>query len=218
MGGSKEKGNLKADVEIQITGAAALAFAGQPATVVLQAGLKEDRPPANSPEIILGADLVDVVRDTDDGQLIQYVEIPWLAIANELQRNPDFLFQFDPRQFEVFVAASYDREGWDVELTPRSADGGRDVIATRNDFGSIRIYDEVKRYSKGERVTAEKVRALSGVVYGHPNVSKGVVTTTAEFAPGVRTDPAIARFMPNRLELRDGERLIEWVKSLRDKK
>jgi len=213
VGGSKEKGNLKADVEIQITGAAALAIAGEIPTVKVAPIESED-----SPEIILGADLVDVVRDTDDGQLIQYVEIPWLAIANELQRNPDFLFQFDPRQFEVFVAASYDREGWDVQLTPRSADGGRDVIATRNDFGSIRIYDEVKRYSKGERVTAEKVRALSGVVYGHPNVSKGVVTTTAEFAPGVRTDPAIARFMPNRLELRDGERLIEWVKSLRDKK
>lgn len=203
--------------KVEITGAAALTFTGYPPTVVVEPGLKEDRPPENSPEIILGADLVDVREDTDDGQLIQYVEIPWLAIAEELARNPEFLFEFDPRQFEEFIAASYDREGWDVELTPRSADGGRDVIATRNDFGSIRVYDEVKRYSKGERVTAEKVRALSGVVHGHQNVSKGIVTTTAEFAPGVWTDTAIAPLMPNRLELRDGKRLLEWIQSLRKK-
>jgi restriction system protein len=217
MGESQKKGNLKGDVTIKITGAATLALAGHPATVVLEPGLKEDSPPESSPEIILGADLVDVVRETDEGQLIQYVEIPWLAIAEEIARNPDFLFQFDPRKFEEFIAATYDREGWDVELTPRSADGGRDVIATRNDFGSIRVYDEVKRYGKGQRVEAEKVRALSGVVHGRQNVSKGIVTTTAEFAPGVWTDPAIAPLMPNRLELRDGKRLLEWVQSLREK-
>lgn len=52
--------------KVEITGAAALTFTGYPPTVVLQAGLKEDRPPESSPEIILGADLVDAVRKTDD--------------------------------------------------------------------------------------------------------------------------------------------------------
>ena len=169
-------------------------------------------------QIILGADVIKSVRDTEDGKLIQYIEIPWLAIAEEILSNPRFLFEFESRKFEEFIAASYDREGWAVELTPRSGDGGRDVIATRNDFGSIRIYDEVKRYGPGKRVTAEKVHALTGVVNTHQNVSKGVLTTTAEFAPGVWTDKAIAPLMPNRLELRDGEFLIEWIASLLDKK
>jgi hypothetical protein len=111
----------------------------------------------------------------------------------ELARNPEFLFEFDPRQFEEFIAATYGREGWDVELTPRSADGGRDVIATRKDFGSIRVYDEVKCYGPGQRVTVEKVRALSGVVHGRQNVSKGIVTTAAQFAPGIWTAPLSLR-------------------------
>ena len=230
MDESKRKGKLKASAEIAVTGAARLAFKGYPATVKIEHGITEDDPTVKnedfpwdlfqseeSPQIILGADVIDVVRKTEDGQLIQYIEIPWLAIAEEILRDPEFLYKFDPRKFEEFIAASYDREGWEAELTPRSADGGRDVIATRNDFGSIRVYDEVKRYGKGERVAAEKVRALSGVVHGHQNVSKGIVTTTAKFAPGVWTDPAIAPLMPHRLELRDGERLIEWIASLRDK-
>ena len=230
MGESDQKGNLSAHAIIAVTGAAKLALKGYAPTVKIEHGIEEDHPsvkkedfPWNlfplkeSPEIILGADVINVVRDTKDGQLIQYIEIPWLAIAEEILRNPEFLFEFDPRKFEEFIAASYDREGWEAELTPRSADGGRDVIATRNDFGSIRVYDEVKRYGKGERVAAEKVRALSGVVHGHQNVSKGIVTTTAKFAPGVWTDPAIAPLMPHRLELRDGERLIKWIASLRDK-
>ena len=231
MGESNQNGNLSAHAIIAVTGAARLTLKGYPPTVKIEHRIAEDHPTVKAedfpwnlfpseerPEIILGADVINVVRDTEDGQLIQYIEIPWLAIAEEILRDPEFLYKFDPRKFEEFIAASYDREGWEAELTPRSADGGRDVIATRNDFGSIRVYDEVKRYGPGQYVTAEKVRALSGVVYGHPNVSKGVVTTTAEFAPGVRTDPAIAPFMPNRLELRDGERLIEWIASLRDKK
>ena len=231
MGESNQNGNLSAHAIIAVTGAARLTLKGYPPTVKIEHGIEEDHPTVKAedfpwnlfpseerPEIILGADVINVVRDTEDGQLIQYIEIPWLAIAEEILRNPEFLFEFDPRKFEEFIAASYDREGWAVELTPRSRDGGRDVIASRDDFGSFRIYDEVKRYGPGQCVTAEKVRALSGVVYGRQNVSKGVVTTTAKFAPGVWTDPAIAPLMPNRLELRDGERLLEWIESLKQKK
>jgi restriction system protein len=217
MSNNDNNGNLKGSTKVRITGVSALTAAG----IVTVQGEGTASPPNKeesgpTPEIILGADLLIPIEKTTDGQLIQYIEIPWLAIANELHRNPDFLFEFDPRKFEEFIAASYDREGWSVELTPRSADGGRDVIATRTDVGSLRVYDEVKRYGPGRQVTAETVRALSGVVNGHQNVSKGVLTTTAEFAPGVWTDAAIEPLMPHRLELRDGKRLLDWVLSLRN--
>jgi len=43
-------------------------------------------------------------------------------------------------------------------------------------------------------------------------VSKGIVTTTSSFAPGVEDE--MKPFMPNRFELKDGPRLVEWLKSL----
>jgi restriction system protein len=211
----KKKGNLKGDASVKISGGGIVGAAG----FAVQFGIPSKKAgDEGAREILLGADLLEYKGYTPDGQIIEYIEIPWLAIAEEMKQDSDFVFTLDPRKFEEFIAASYEREGWTVELTPRSGDKGRDVIATRNDFGSLRIYDEVKRYGPGQRVSAETVRALSGVISGHQNVSKGVVTTTSEFAPGVWTDPAIEPLMPNRLELRDGKRLLDWVKTLAGKK
>ena len=43
------------------------------------------------------------------------------------------------------------------------------------------------------------------------NVSKGIITTTSDFAPGVYTDTEVQRFMPYRLDLRPKRRLLEWL-------
>ncbi len=98
-------GSLKGSATGRGTGAAALALAGHPPTVVISplnppSDAPADIPYEEIPEILLGADILTVKGDADDGQLIRCVEIPWLAIAKELQRNPDFLFQFDPMQRE----------------------------------------------------------------------------------------------------------------------
>jgi hypothetical protein len=76
----------------------------------------------------------------------------------------------------------------------------------------VRFYDQVKAYSPGHRVPANDVRALFGVLNLHQNVSKAVITTTALFAPGVYEE--FEAVMPNRLELRDGPRLREWLMGL----
>jgi hypothetical protein len=55
------------------------------------------------------------------------------------------------------------------------------------------------------------VRALLGVLSSDLNVSKGFVTTTADFAPGIFEDRSITPFLPYRLELKDGVRLRSWL-------
>jgi restriction system protein len=113
------------------------------------------------------------------------------------------------------VAASYERAGFDeVILTPRSGDFGRDVIATKRGFCSIRVIDQVKAYKPGHLVTANDVRALIGVLSTDLNASKGVMTTTSAFAPRIREDPSILPLVPHRLELIDGEALYKRLNSL----
>jgi restriction system protein len=121
------------------------------------------------------------------------------------------MYKLDARAWEALVAGAYRELGFDVVLTPRSGDG-RDVIATRHDVGSIRFVDQVKRYSPGHRVTAHDVQAMLGVLSSDRNVSKGIVTTTAEFAPGIEKVPRLVAFMPYRLELRSGNALLEWLR------
>ena len=95
----------------------------------------------------------------------------------------------------------------EVTLTPRSGDRGRDVIAEKKGFGSVRLIESVKRYRPGHVVTAEDMRALIGVLFINSKANKGVVSTTWRFAPGITKDPEISRLMPTRLELVEGDAL-----------
>jgi restriction system protein len=177
-----------------------------------QPGVEQQR--IVSPELLIPAAIIVVGGETAEGELIEAVSLPWFDILKELDRNPNFIHQLDWRKMEEFIAGAYTREGrWDeVILSPRSGDGGRDIIATKRGLGSIRFYDQVKAYSPGHRVPANDVRALLGVLTLHQNVSKAVITTTARFAPGVYDE--FKPVIPHRLELRDGPKLHEWLMGL----
>jgi len=167
---------------------------------------------ANLPPMLLQAALVQHGPSTEEGALVKAVALPWLEIVSLIEANPEILHRMPWERIEELVAGAYQREGWDeVTITPRSGDGGRDIIAVRRGICSIRIIDQVKAYSPGHRVTANDVRALLGVLSSDLNVSKGIVTTTADFAPRIAEDKSIKPFVPYRLELKDGVRLRAWL-------
>jgi restriction system protein len=78
------------------------------------------------------------------------------------------------------------------------------------------VIDQVKAYKPGLLVDADSVRALVGVLHGD-GASKGYLTTTSSFAPGIMKDPLIAPFMPSRLELVDGKTLFARLAELADR-
>jgi restriction system protein len=162
------------------------------------------------PEVLLGAELVTKGTKTEEGDIVVAVTPVFRRFLRELDRDPSALYQLDPRQFEELIAGAYDEAGCEhVVLTPRSGDRGRDVIATSKAFGTIRIVDQVKLYAPNRVVDADDVRALYGVLSLDHNASKGIVTTTSTFAPGVYSE--FARAIPARLSLRNGTELREWL-------
>lgn len=95
------------------------------------------------------------------------------------------LLRITPREFEHVVESLYHRLGYETKLTPRSGDGGRDVIATRAATGateSLRI--ECKQYVSP--IGPQIVRALLGVV-SNERATKGVVVTTSRFTKGSKS-------------------------------
>lgn len=170
------------------------------------------------PAVLLSVVITQTIGQVSDGDVILAVGPPWLAILDEIERDPNFLFHFarQPRRFEEFIAAAYERAGFDeVILTPQRGDHGRDLIATRRGALSIRVLDQTKAYSPQNLVTHDDVRAMLGVLTAESNASKGVITTTSKFQPGIRGNEKLKPFLPFRLELRDGEELIGWLKGLR---
>jgi restriction system protein len=151
---------------------------------------------------------------TREGVLVEAVGIPWFDIIEILKKDPTAAFQIDPRKWEEIIAGAYKKAGFDeVTLTPRSGDLGRDVIAVKRGLGSVRIIDQVKAFAPTHLVPADDVRALMGVVIGD-RASKGFLTTTSNFAPGIAKDPVIQDFIPNRLELIDGSMLLARLDQL----
>jgi restriction system protein len=169
------------------------------------------------PEVLLQAAIIVPGNKTSEGWIIEAVAPAWFEILRQLERDPAFLYKFSryDRKFEELLAGAYEREGWpEVTLTKRTGDKGRDVIASKPGIGAIRFVDQAKAYAPNHRVTANDVRALVGVLDLDQNVSKGIITTTSQFAPGIEKDERIQRLMPYRLELRDGKRLLDWLLAL----
>jgi restriction system protein len=168
------------------------------------------------PEILLQAAIVVPGDKINEGQIIEAVAPAWFEILKQLERDPGFLYGFSKydRKFEELIAGAYEQDGYEVILTPRSGDKGRDVIASKPGFVSVPFIDQAKAYTPNHRVTANDVRAMIGVLTLEQNVSKGIVTTTSQFAPGIEKDENIKRLVPFRLELRDGKRLRDWLLAL----
>lgn len=173
---------------------------------------------ANQGPVLLLQSVVSFHGAVADGQLIRCLSIPWVAIVKEIERNSTFLPQFSAqhRRFEEFLAASYERAGFEVTLTPQRGDRGRDVIATLRGLMTVRILDQAKAYKPGHLVTHDDVRAMLGTLSTDSNASKGVVTTTSEFQPGILAGDEFQRFMPYRLELKNGIQLAKWLSEIKN--
>jgi restriction system protein len=153
---------------------------------------------------------------TPNGIIIVSDPAKFEGIVQALKRDPRLMYDLSWRQWEEIVAAAWERFGYRVELTPRSADHGRDVIATRIEGIAIRIFDQVKLRAAHRVITADEVRAALCTVFMEQNVSKVFLTTTSRFAPGVYESPLIQQFVPYRLELRPQGPLLSWLSQARD--
>jgi restriction system protein len=150
-------------------------------------GITSMTPNDDDPQFIVKA-LLEFGDRTREGDLVRAVAIPWYEILATIARDRDAAYQIDSRKWEEIIARAWERDGYSVILTPRSGDRGRDVIATKDGVGSVRIFDQVKAYRPGHIVNADEVRAMIGVITGAQNVSKlsvsalGVLVCSANFA------------------------------------
>lgn len=129
-----------------------------------------------------------------------------------LSQQPDRMRDLTPRKYEELIAELFKDKGYDVELTPSSGDGGKDIICTHHDMaGSMLVYVECKSYSPDRSVGVEIVRGLHGVVTSD-RATKGVIATTSRFTKGARDFHARNQY---KLSLADFDVVTQWLKNYR---
>jgi hypothetical protein len=133
-------------------------------------------------------------------------------VIEAVAREPKERFKINPRVFEELVAELFDKLGYAVTLTPPTRDGGRDVIAEREDFEGRRILQiECKRYAPDNKVGIDVAQRLVGVVVGYASTS-GVIVTTSDYSTDAREYEAR---VPHLIKLRNGEQFMELLHRVR---
>jgi HJR/Mrr/RecB family endonuclease len=133
-------------------------------------------------------------------------------IILEAEHNRSLIESIDPREFEMFVADIFRKNGFSVELTKQTRDGGKDVVAVKSTMGMQSKYlIECKRHKESNKVSVDVVRSLFGV-QSEQGATNSVVVTTSSF-----TRDAI-QFTTNpqtewKMTLFDYDDLLSWVKS-----
>ena len=110
--------------------------------------------------------------------------------------------QMTPYEFETFMARYFRGEGFVVQQTKKTNDGGKDLILHKN--GQL-YYVEVKRYSKSNGIQRPLIQKLVGACY--PVKARGIFVTTSYFSKG-----AIDEARRSNIQLIDGQRLIKLLK------
>ncbi|MBM3526966.1 MAG: restriction endonuclease [Alphaproteobacteria bacterium] len=133
-----------------------------------------------------------------------------LILAAELLKRGKLLSELIWRQFEEVIGEVLEREGWYVDLTRPSKDGGIDLYASKDDpsIGKLRSIWQAKKYGENKKVQLSAVRELSGVLQ-KSGATKGVLVTTSHLTRGaldwVKQDVY-------RLDYKDKEQIEAWIR------
>ena len=92
------------------------------------------------------------------------------------------MYELRPDEFEDLVAEVFHRKGFNVTVTPRTRDGGKDIIASYNMNGiPCMLIIECKRYAAENKVGVRIVRELHGTQQAE-HYGKAVIVTSSSFS------------------------------------
>jgi restriction endonuclease/TIR domain-containing protein len=104
-------------------------------------------------------------------------------------KDPDYIEFLTPKEFEALVAEVYQGFGYEVSATPRTRDGGIDLIATQwlTGIGRTNLIVQVKNYNRHSHVPVEAVRQLAYAVEANEfGANAGVLVSASGFTAAAR--------------------------------
>jgi len=125
--------------------------------------------------------------------------------------DSSILYKIPSRIFEELIATVFSKHGFQVELTKKTRDGGRDIIAIRSDLGIKSKYIiECKRYASHHPVRVDLVRGLYGVQV-QEGANKSVLATTSYFTPDAKEFASKIGTTEWAMDLKDYQDIVLWI-------
>ena len=157
---------------------------------------------------LLYAPLGGPVAGAGGERVLVVSESRWDSVIDVLAKNPKLMHHLEPRNFEELIAELLAREGLRVKLTPRSRDGGRDILAFADTpIGQHLYYVECKCYAPDNPIDVRFVRQLYGVVEAD-RVTAGLLVTTSRFTKDAKI---FGEVVSSRLSLKEYSDVVSWL-------
>lgn len=135
-------------------------------------------------------------------------DIAWEYTIERLVNNTEAMYKLSPREFEALVGQILEAFGYEVAATPRTGDGGRDLIAVQSGpLAQTKFFIDCKRYSRQRKVGIEQVRAMMFVVQAE-RATGGVIATTGYFTKAAKELLANERWL---VQGKDFDDLVDWL-------
>lgn len=137
-------------------------------------------------------------------------------IITDIYQNNLVLFDLHSREFEEMIAELLRSQGFEVQLTKQTRDNGYDILALQTIVGHtpIKSLVECKRYREDRKIGVEIVRSFMDVIRTE-QANKGIIITTSYFS---RDSIAKQIQNPYLLDLRDKDKVLEWVTTYQSRK
>lgn len=136
-------------------------------------------------------------------------------LLNKISTNSAILHDIptktDWRMFEEIVAEIFRKFGYEIELTKRTRDGGKDIIALRKSGDEVteRLIIECKHWQS--KIDVKPIRNLIGVAVTQDELPTGIIlATTSTFtkdAKDLKINPTISI----KLDLKDYNDVLNWI-------
>ena len=171
-----------------------------------------------SPEDIFDKKQLNIIKEFKDKTNLKSVilsEDSRIAInevnkrlIRDLAKTPELIYKLTSRQFEELVAELFIQEGYQVELTKSTVDGGKDIYAAKTTvFGQFLYVVECKKYSPENKVGVNVLRSLYGVVQNE-KVTSGIIVTSSYFTKNAIN---FQQSIKHQLQLNDFNNLCKWL-------
>jgi hypothetical protein len=129
------------------------------------------------------------------------------GVASEQAKR--LLGRLEPRDFEHFVAAVWERRGWTTNVTKISNDRGIDIVATKHNPVERKELIQVKQYADENKVGSKQIQQYGSLRDLVDNVDTVIVVTLSEF-----TRPAKQTAGDLNVKLIDGEKLVRMEETV----
>jgi restriction system protein len=130
-------------------------------------------------------------------------------LFNFLKKNPNYLYKIAPDSFEILIADILVNLGYEIEFTPKTRDGGRDLLAILNTpLGKLLTIVECKRYSPDRKIGINYIERLLWTMTRNDNANCSLMATTSYFSEEARR---LEREYNWLLKLKDFNDIKGWI-------